>query len=147
MPLPAHSSAYSKTPKSAPCQHYQHQNEPRAHNNNNGSSSRPRTEGAHRDLSPNLPSLLFPKAHGHRSFGADEGSAGSTKQLGEVASNGLAPYFTAPKFKLGSKFSRLSVSEIQTIRSLITGYRESAAFLNRSAEELEALIYCSHSTD
>jgi len=136
MPLPPHSSAYSKTPKSAACQHYQHQNEPRAHTNN-GSSPRPRTE-----VSPNLPGLLFTKAHGHRSFGADEESPGSAKQLGEAA-----PYFTAPKFKLGSKFSRLSGSEIQTIRSLISGYRESAAFLNRSAEELEALIYCSHSTD
>lgn len=56
-------------------------------------------------------------------------------------SNNIDSYFSASsKLKLSNKFSKLSPSEVQTIKSLITGYKESAAFLNRSAEELEALI-------
>lgn len=35
---------------------------------------------------------------------------------------------------------QLSTSEIQAIRHLIQGYRESAAFLYRSADELEQLL-------
>ncbi len=55
--------------------------------------------------------------------------------------NGIEPYFSvSSKLKLSSKFSKLSSPEIQTIKSLIIGYRESAAFLSRSAEELEILI-------
>ena len=34
----------------------------------------------------------------------------------------------------------LSASEVTTIKSLIAGYRESAAFLYRSADELEQLL-------
>lgn len=63
-------------------------------------------------------------------------------------SNGLGLHFpTSSKFKLSSKFSKLSSSEIQTIKTLITGYRESAAFLSRSAEELETLINDSYETN
>lgn len=49
-------------------------------------------------------------------------------------------YFSTSKLKLSSKLSKLNGAEIQTIKSLITSYRESAAFLSRSAEELEQLI-------
>jgi len=35
---------------------------------------------------------------------------------------------------------KLSVTEMQAVRQLITGYRESAAFLLRSADELEHLL-------
>lgn len=42
-----------------------------------------------------------------------------------------------------SKASSLSTTEMSTIRQLISGYRESATFLYRSADELEQLI--SHS--
>lgn len=34
----------------------------------------------------------------------------------------------------------LNVSEVTAVRQLISGYRESAAFLMRSAEELEQLL-------
>lgn len=41
----------------------------------------------------------------------------------------------------GSKLShKLSGAEVGAVRQLITGYRESAAFLLRSADELEALL-------
>ena len=62
--------------------------------------------------------------------------------------NGINSYFsTSSKLKLSSKFSKLSSSEIQTIKSLINGYKESAAFLSRSAEELESLINDSSEND
>jgi hypothetical protein len=35
---------------------------------------------------------------------------------------------------------KLNVTELATVRQLITGYRESAAFLLRSADELEQLL-------
>jgi hypothetical protein len=35
---------------------------------------------------------------------------------------------------------KLSVTEMGAVRQLITGYRESAAFLLRSADELEHLL-------
>lgn len=38
------------------------------------------------------------------------------------------------------KSSSLTATEIATIRQLISGYRESATFLYRSADELEQLI-------
>lgn len=52
----------------------------------------------------------------------------------------LASSLANSKFKLSSQLSKLSASEIQTVKSLITSYRESAAFLSRSADELEQLI-------
>lgn len=62
-------------------------------------------------------------------------------KLANALSNDIGPYFSpSSKLKLSSKFSKLSSTEIQTIKTLITGYRESAAFLSRSAEELETLI-------
>ena len=44
------------------------------------------------------------------------------------------------KIKSSNQLSKLNPSEIQTIKNLIKSYRESAAFLSRSAEELEQLI-------
>lgn len=35
---------------------------------------------------------------------------------------------------------KLNTSEIGSVRQLVTGYRESAAFLLRSADELEQLL-------
>ena len=35
---------------------------------------------------------------------------------------------------------RLNAAELQAVRQLVTGYRESAQFLLRSAEELEQLL-------
>ncbi|CAF0959787.1 unnamed protein product [Brachionus calyciflorus] len=54
--------------------------------------------------------------------------------------NNLASALASSKFKLSSKLSKLSSTEIQTVKSLINSYRESAAFLSRSADELEQLI-------
>lgn len=42
--------------------------------------------------------------------------------------------------KKNSSKNQLSSSEITTIKQLIAGYRESAAFLYRSADELEQLL-------
>lgn len=42
--------------------------------------------------------------------------------------------------KKQSSKSQLSAGEIATIKQLIGGYRESAAFLYRSADELEQLL-------
>lgn len=44
------------------------------------------------------------------------------------------------KLKLNGKLSKMSTSELQTVRNLINSYRESAAFLTRSAEELEQIV-------
>ncbi|RNA36594.1 nucleolar 4-like isoform X1 [Brachionus plicatilis] len=54
--------------------------------------------------------------------------------------NTLTSSLASSKFKLSSKLSKLSSSEIQTVKSLINSYRESAAFLSRSADELEQII-------
>lgn len=54
--------------------------------------------------------------------------------------NGLTSSLASSKFKLSNKLSKLSHSEIQTVKSLINSYRESAAFLSRSADELEQII-------
>ena len=43
------------------------------------------------------------------------------------------------KRSMSSK-NQLNASEIATIKQLIAGYRESAAFLYRSADELEQLL-------
>jgi len=40
----------------------------------------------------------------------------------------------------GMQAAQLSPTEISAVRQLIAGYRESAAFLLRSADELENLI-------
>ena len=42
--------------------------------------------------------------------------------------------------KKQSSKNQLSASEVATIKQLIGGYRESAAFLYRSADELEQLL-------
>ena len=42
--------------------------------------------------------------------------------------------------KKNSSKNQLSASEVATIKQLISGYRESAAFLYRSADELEQLL-------
>ena len=53
----------------------------------------------------------------------------------------IPPSSSSPSSKLKfSKFSKLNTAEIQTIKTLINSYKESAAFLSRSAEELEQLI-------
>nr|SVE76361.1 EOG090X05H5 [Daphnia longispina] len=41
---------------------------------------------------------------------------------------------------------KLNAAEILAVRQLVTGYRESAAFLLRSADELEQLLHQQHST-
>ncbi|KAL4235645.1 Nucleolar protein 4 [Mactra antiquata] len=51
--------------------------------------------------------------------------------------------FTSPtdlSMKKSSPKNQLSASEVSTIKQLISGYRESAAFLYRSADELEQLL-------
>lgn len=40
---------------------------------------------------------------------------------------------------------KLNAAEILAVRQLVTGYRESAAFLLRSADELEQLLLQQHS--
>ena len=53
----------------------------------------------------------------------------------------IPPSSSSPSSKLKfSKFSKLNSAEVQTIKTLINSYKESAAFLSRSAEELEQLI-------
>lgn len=50
------------------------------------------------------------------------------------------PVFQATPAKLPLLTHKLNPSEINAVRQLVTGYRESAAFLLRSAEELEQLL-------
>ena len=52
-------------------------------------------------------------------------------------------YLSGPtdlSMKKNSSKNQLSASEVATIKQLISGYRESAAFLYRSADELEQLL-------
>ena len=53
---------------------------------------------------------------------------------------------TSNSSKAGIVSHRLSGVEVSAVRQLITGYRESAAFLLRSAEELESLLALQHQT-
>lgn len=50
------------------------------------------------------------------------------------------PVFQATPAKLPLLTHKLSPTEMNAVRQLVTGYRESAAFLLRSAEELEQLL-------
>lgn len=68
------------------------------------------------------------------------GTSESPKLSNGNHGNHCSPATSSSKLKLSSKFSKLNGSEIQTIKNLISSYKESAAFLSRSAEELEQLI-------
>lgn len=60
-----------------------------------------------------------------------------------VPNNGtptVNPVFKATPAKLPLLTHKLNPTEINAVRQLVTGYRESAAFLLRSAEELEQLL-------
>uniref|UniRef100_A0A8C4QY49 Nucleolar protein 4 helical domain-containing protein n=1 Tax=Eptatretus burgeri TaxID=7764 RepID=A0A8C4QY49_EPTBU len=61
---------------------------------------------------------------------------GDTGSSGLILVDGSGIGKTPP----GSTITQLSSSEVSAVRQLIAGYRESAAFLLRSAEELENLI-------
>jgi hypothetical protein len=72
---------------------------------------------------------------------SNSSSESSGNQSSLKVTNGMANSpLTSSKFKLSNKFSKLSSSEAQTIKNLMSSYRESAAFLTRSADELEQLI-------
>nr|SVE94213.1 EOG090X05H5 [Simocephalus serrulatus] len=59
--------------------------------------------------------------------------------LGPPTSNGLSSRSSPLPHKLNA-------AEILAVRQLVTGYRESAAFLLRSADELEQLLHQQHNT-
>lgn len=63
-------------------------------------------------------------------------TAANSRSVERPTENG-AP--TLPKPKVLTQ-CQISATEVQAIRQLIAGYRESAAFLYRSADELEALL-------
>lgn len=65
-----------------------------------------------------------------------QNSTANTRTNDRPAENG-GP--TLPKPKVLTQ-CQISATEVQAIRQLIAGYRESAAFLYRSADELEALL-------
>lgn len=70
-------------------------------------------------------------------------NANSQNQL-----SSLSLFNSSIKFKLNGKFSKLTHTELQSMKNLITSYRESAAFLCRSADELEGILSeCSSSTN
>lgn len=48
--------------------------------------------------------------------------------------------YQPPPVKLPLLSHKLSPAEMNAVRQLVTGYRESAAFLLRSADELEQLL-------
>lgn len=70
------------------------------------------------------------------SFHAPHQNACNTRSTERPTENGGS---TLPKPKVLTQ-CQISATEIQAIRQLIAGYRESAAFLYRSADELEALL-------
>lgn len=57
-----------------------------------------------------------------------------------TATTTVNPIFSATPAKLPLLTHKLNPTEINAVRQLVTGYRESAAFLLRSAEELEQLL-------
>lgn len=58
----------------------------------------------------------------------------------DQASTGNGIMQATPAVKLPILTHKLNPAEINAVRQLLTGYRESAAFLLRSAEELEQLL-------
>lgn len=64
----------------------------------------------------------------------------TTKMMTTTSTTTVNPVFTATPAKLPLLTHKLNPTEINAVRQLVTGYRESAAFLLRSAEELEQLL-------
>jgi hypothetical protein len=64
------------------------------------------------------------------------GNSNGTTSTNNPINNIMSSY----KLKLGNKASKLTSAEIQTTKTLINCYKESAAYLNRTVEELEQLL-------
>lgn len=65
----------------------------------------------------------------------------SSQSNGPNKTNGILSGFDANmRVKGGPQFYSLNPGEMAAVKQLISGYRESAAFLLRSADELENLL-------
>ncbi|KAK3091901.1 hypothetical protein FSP39_023561 [Pinctada imbricata] len=82
---------------------------------------------------PGFPSGYQHPAHHHPPVLSHSPMAPSSVQNGKLCPTDLS-------IKKQSSKNQLSTSEVATIKQLIGGYRESAAFLYRSADELEQLL-------
>ncbi|XP_006889229.1 PREDICTED: nucleolar protein 4 isoform X5 [Elephantulus edwardii] len=91
--------------------------------------------------------VLYINGNGTYSYHSYRGLGGGLLNLNDAASSGptdlsmkrqLAP--SSGSSSSSSSRPQLSPTEINAVRQLVAGYRESAAFLLRSADELENLI-------
>ncbi|XP_006766442.1 PREDICTED: nucleolar protein 4 isoform X2 [Myotis davidii] len=93
------------------------------------------------------PEVLYINGNGTYSYHSYRGLGGGLLSLSDASSSGptdlsmkrqLAP--SSGSSSSSSSRPQLSPTEINAVRQLVAGYRESAAFLLRSADELENLI-------
>ncbi|XP_075388960.1 nucleolar protein 4 isoform X4 [Tenrec ecaudatus] len=91
--------------------------------------------------------VLYINGNGTYSYHSYRGLGGGLLNLNDAASSGptdlsMKRQLATSSGSSGSSSSRpqLSPTEINAVRQLVAGYRESAAFLLRSADELENLI-------
>ncbi|XP_004702999.1 nucleolar protein 4 isoform X2 [Echinops telfairi] len=91
--------------------------------------------------------VLYINGNGTYSYHSYRGLGGGLLNLNDAASSGptdlsMKRQLATSSGSSGSSCSRpqLSPTEINAVRQLVAGYRESAAFLLRSADELENLI-------
>ncbi|XP_008827072.1 nucleolar protein 4 isoform X3 [Nannospalax galili] len=91
--------------------------------------------------------VLYINGNGTYSYHSYRGLGGSLLNLNDSSSSGPTDLSMKRQLATGSGSSsssnsrpQLSPTEINAVRQLVAGYRESAAFLLRSADELENLI-------
>ena len=115
--------------------HHNFQSSQKSNKINNGSNHNSSKKGTTNESSNNV--LNEHATHlNHNSISNNNGNSVNTLSI-LSSSSSSSP---TSKLKLSTKFSKLNSAEIQTIKTLINSYKESAAFLSRSAEELEQLI-------
>ncbi|XP_041499128.1 nucleolar protein 4 isoform X6 [Microtus oregoni] len=96
---------------------------------------------------PGSQEVLYINGNGTYSYHSYRGLGGGLLNLNDTSSSGPTDLSMKRQLAAGSGSSsssnsrpQLSPTEINAVRQLVAGYRESAAFLLRSADELENLI-------
>ncbi|KAL6090566.1 hypothetical protein STEG23_024352 [Scotinomys teguina] len=96
---------------------------------------------------PGSQEVLYINGNGTYSYHSYRGLGGGLLNLNDTSSSGPTDLSMKRQLATGSGSSsssnsrpQLSPTEINAVRQLVAGYRESAAFLLRSADELENLI-------
>lgn len=118
-----------------------HSSQQSSHSNKSSSSTSSSSKHHHNQFSSNsngtgLDSLYSPNNGGSNNYPGKSSNSTTTTTTNSPFSLTSASI----RLKLNGKFSKLSASELLSVKNLINSYRESAAFLTRSAEELEQIV-------